>query len=74
MTGVPRSEPRPPKGRTVSLERTERQLVELSVDPWRCWVSFLVMIGRAGCGWDARGGAVVVDGRFEGGLQPQKML
>lgn len=42
VTGVPR-EGRP-KGRTVSLDRTDRQLAELSVDPWRPTFSFLVIV------------------------------
>ena len=66
----------------MSLERTERQLVELSVDPWRCWVSFLVMVtlamwvdGAQGKGVDVDVGlGVGVGGQVEGGLQPQKTL
>jgi len=49
VTGVPRDgrEARP-KARTVSLDRMDRQLVELSVDPWRPTFSFLVMVGQGG--------------------------
>lgn len=68
----------------MSLERTERQLVELSVDPWRCWVSFLVMVTLAMSVDGAQRTGVDVDvdvdvglglgGQVEGGLQPQKSL
>jgi len=52
VTGEPR-----PKGRTVSLDRTDRQLAELSVDPWRPTFSlpFLVIITRRGGGGGAWG-------------------
>ena len=87
VTGVPRREPRPPKGRAVSLERTDRQLAALSVDPWRPMVSLRVMAGRqreglARCAgesdawaWaNANANAFWWVGWIEGGLQPQKRV
>jgi hypothetical protein len=73
VTGVPRSEPlRPaPYGRMVS---PERELHELSTDPWRPTVSFRVMITKAGRAAQYRDGARDVGGRVGGGLLAQKGL